>query len=116
MDSINVTTLFNDILNTKIYHKHVPKTLCYYNDDTNEYTINFNITQILKSTMNDEKNLETAKKFAALLENIQSSSLINEVRLNTGDAILFNDTLCMHGRRFIFGDRLYKKCSIFLQP
>ena len=114
MDSINGTNLFNDILNTKIYHKHVQKSICY-NNDTNEYTFNFNITQIIKSTMNDAISLDTAKKFAALLENIMNSSLIDEVRLNNGDAILFNDTRCMHGRRFIFGDRLYKKCSIFME-
>jgi len=114
MDSINGTNLFNDILNTKIYHKHVQKSICY-NNDSNEYTFNFNITQIIKSTMNDEISLNTAKKFAALLENIMNSSLIDEIRLNTGDAILFNDTMCMHGRRFIFGDRLYKKCSIYMQ-
>lgn len=114
MDNINNTTLYNDIMSTNIFHKNIQKPMCSYNTSTNQYTFNFNMTQILKSKNNDEKTVTIAIKLFDMLENIMNSSLVNEIRLNTGDALLFNDTLVMHGRRYIFGDRLYKKCSILL--
>jgi alpha-ketoglutarate-dependent taurine dioxygenase len=43
------------------------------------------------------------------------SSLAHEIRLETGDAVLFNDTLVMHGRKHVFGERYYKKCSILVE-
>jgi hypothetical protein len=114
MDNINNTTLYDDIMSTNVYHKNIQKPICSYNTNTNEYTFNFNITQILKSTLNDDNNVSIAMKFSNILDNIMNSSLVDEIRLNTGDAILFNDTIVMHGRRYIFGNRLYKKCSILL--
>lgn len=114
MDSLNNTNLFNDIIETEIYHKNIKKPICYYNSKTNNYCFNFNINQILNNTLNDEKKLEIAKRFADFLENIINSSLVEEIKLNTGDAILFNDELVMHGRRYVFGNRYYKKCSIYI--
>jgi alpha-ketoglutarate-dependent taurine dioxygenase len=114
MDTINNTKLFEDVMNTKIYHKNIQKDICRFDDNTKEYIINFNITQILKSTLNDKKSVEIAMKFATILENIMNSSIVDVIRLNKGDAIFFNDTMLMHGRKFIFGNRLYKKCSLLI--
>lgn len=45
---------------------------------------------------------------------------MDEIKLNRGDALIFNDELVMHGRRSFMGTRHYKKtgiqldeCSIF---
>jgi hypothetical protein len=112
LDKINNTNFYNELLNTKIHHKLVEKNICIKNNNT--YTFNFNISQILKSHFNTEECLKVANKFSTLLENILKSSLVYEIRLEKGDALLFNDTLVMHGRKYVFGERLYKKCSILV--
>lgn len=114
MDEINNTNLWNEIKNANIYHKNKEGRICFYNEKIKNYTFNFNIEQIRKSEHNILHNLEIANKFASFLENIINSSLIHEIRLEKGDAIIFNDTLVMHGRKYVFGNRLYKKCSINL--
>ena len=112
LDNLYNTNLYNNLLNTKIYHKSVEKNICIQNED--KYTFNFNITQILKSELNDKDNLVVANDFAKLLENIMKSSLLDEIKLEKGDALLFNDTKVMHGRKYVFGERFYKKCSILI--
>ena len=111
------TKLYDNLLNTKIYHKLIEKNICIKNNKNNvdKYTFNFNIKQILTSQYNNNnENLQTAIEFSKLLENIMQSSLFNEIKLEQGDALLFNDTLVMHGRKYVFGERLYKKCSILI--
>lgn len=112
LDSINNSNLYYDLINTKIYHKSIEKNICLKNNDT--YTFNFNITQILKSLLNTNDNLVIANNFSKILENIMKSSIGNLIRLEKGDALLFNDTLVMHGRKYVFGERLYKKCSVLI--
>lgn len=112
LDTKNNSNLYDYLINTKIYHKSVKKNICIKNNDT--YMFNFNITQILKSILNTNDNLETANHFSKILENIMKSSLGSLIKLEKGDALLFNDTLVMHGRKHVFGERLYKKCSILI--
>jgi hypothetical protein len=117
LDTSYNTKLYENLLNTKIFHKLTEKNICFFrnnNDKNSKYTFNFNINQILSSELNSKENLETAKEFHKLLENIMQSSLLEEVRLEKGDALLFNDTLVMHGRKYVFGERFYKKCSILI--
>ena len=119
LDASYNTNLYNSIVNTKIYHKLVEKNICTIVDniDYNDiaYTFNFNIKQILSSPHNSKENLQIAIEFSKVLENIMKSSLAHEIRLETGDALLFNDTLVMHGRKYVFGERYYKKCSILVE-
>jgi alpha-ketoglutarate-dependent taurine dioxygenase len=42
------------------------------------------------------------------------SNLMNEVNLNRGDALIFNDELVMHGRKSFIGTRHYIKTGIQL--
>jgi len=114
LDIKNNTKLYDDLINTKIYHKSIEKNICIKNKD-DSYTFTFNITQILKSDLNTHYNLLVANNFSKILENIMKSSLVNLIKLEKGDALLFNDTLVMHGRKYVFGERLYKKCSILIQ-
>ena len=37
---------------------------------------------------------------------------MDEIILNRGDAIIFNDELVLHGRRSFIGTRFYKKTGI----
>ena len=39
---------------------------------------------------------------------------MDEVKLNRGDALIFNDEKVLHGRRSFLGTRHYKKTSIQL--
>jgi hypothetical protein len=112
LDVKNDTQLYDNLIKTKIYHKSIEKNICIKNKDT--YTFNFNITQILKSDLNTYDNLTVANNFLKILENIMKSSLVNLIKLEKGDALLFNDTLVMHGRKYVFGERLYKKGSILI--
>jgi hypothetical protein len=112
LDVKNNTKLYDDLINTRIYHKSIEKNICIKNNDT--HTFNFNITQILKSELNTCDNLTVANNFSKILENIMKSSLVNLIKLEKGDALLFNDGLVMHGRKYVFGERLYKKCSILI--
>ena len=113
LDNLYNSNLFSNLLNTKIYHNSIEKNICIQNE--NKYTFNFNITQILKSELNARENLDVAIDFAKLLEHIMKSSLLDEIKLEKGDALLFNDTKVMHGRKYVFGERFYKKCSILIK-
>jgi hypothetical protein len=113
LDVKNNTNLYHDLINTKIYHKSIEKNICIKNKE-NTHTFNFNITQILKSQLNTYDNLVVANNFSKILENIMKSSLVNLIKLEKGDALLFNDTLVMHGRKYVFGERLYKKSGILI--
>ena len=42
------------------------------------------------------------------------SNLMNEVKLNRGDAIIFNDELVLHGRKSFIGTRHYIKTGIHM--
>lgn len=110
LDKINYSNLYESLLKTEIYHKSVKKKICYKKD--NYYHFNFNIVQILKSELNTKETIKIAIEFSKILENIIKSSLVNIIKLKKGDALLINDTLIMHGRKYVFGERLYKKCSI----
>lgn len=111
------TNLYDDLLNTKVYHKSVEKNICIKNNIDNidnKYTFNFNIKQILSTPVNSKETLQTSLDFSKVLENIMQSSLLDEIKLECGDALLFNDLLVMHGRKHVFGERFYKKCSILI--
>lgn len=110
LDKINNSNLYDDLLKTEIYHKSVKKNICIKIED--HYQFNFNIMQILKSKFNNNNSLIIAKEFSKILENIVKSSLVNIIKLEKGDALLLNDTIVMHGRKYVFGDRLCKKCTI----
>ena len=112
LDLINNTNLYEELLNTKIFHKYIEKNICLKKDQ--KYTFNFNITQILKSELNSIENLNIAKDFLNILDNIMKSSLVLDIKLEKGDALLINDEQVMHGRKYVFGERLMKKCCILI--
>jgi len=66
-----------------------------------------------KRALNSEEDYKLIEEFNSFLEEkIMHSNLMNEYKLNKGDAIIFNDELVMHGRRSFIGTRHYIKCGI----
>ena len=82
------------------------------NDESNEYIFCFNSIQGLKAN-NDERQKSIITEFSNFLqEKIMISNLMDEIKLERGDALIFNDEKIMHGRRSVIGARHYKKCHI----
>lgn len=82
------------------------------NDESNEYIFCFNSVQGLKAN-NDDNQKSIITEFGKFLqEKIMISNLMDEIKLERGDALIFNDEKIMHGRRSVIGARHYKKCHI----
>ena len=108
-------TLFDEILNRKIYFNDIERTILEYDEKNTNYIFMFNKKQAQNSILNTENDLKLIEKIAIFLEEkITNSCLMDEIKLDVGDALLFNDTKVIHGRRSVFGDRFYKKCSILV--
>lgn len=112
--------LFDLIYNREIYYTsdcktHIKKTILQYDNENNNYIFSFNHTQAIKSDKNTLFEINIINKLNLFLEEkIMHSNLMDEIKLNTGDALLFNDELVIHGRRSVISNRHYKKCSIFI--
>lgn len=107
--------LFSQIFDREIYHTsdtitHIKNKILRFD---NHYIFSFNHTQAMKSDKNSDLDKEIINKLNLFLEEkIMNSNLMNEIKLNTGDALIFNDELIMHGRRSVISNRHYKKCTI----
>ena len=79
-----------------------------------EYIFCFNHLQTTKASNND-KHTEIITQFDNFLqEKIMMSSLMHEIKLKRGEAIIFNDEKVIHGRRSVIGNRHYIKCNILM--
>jgi alpha-ketoglutarate-dependent taurine dioxygenase len=75
-----------------------------------EYIFCFNSTQAMKSE-NTEESRQIIIDFDFFLQKIMSNPMI-EIKLNRGDALIFDDEKFLHGRRSFFGSRHLVKCGI----
>jgi hypothetical protein len=111
------STLFDRLLNKNINFScnstlQIKKPILLFNSEKNKYVFNFNYFPA-KRAINTEENYKLIEEFNNFLEEkIMHSNLMNEYKLNRGDAIIFNDELVMHGRRSFIGTRHYIKCGI----
>jgi hypothetical protein len=111
--------LFLQIYNREIYHSnnyenHVKNKILTFDEYKNSFIFSFNYTQALKSNKNSEEDLKIINKLNNFLEEkIMFSNLKEEIKLEPGDALLFNDELVLHGRNSVISNRHYKKTSIF---
>jgi hypothetical protein len=62
--------------------------------------------------MKFNENKEIIEEFDIFLQKITHSSLMTEIKLERGDALIFDDSRFLHGRRSIIGSRHYLKCGI----
>jgi alpha-ketoglutarate-dependent taurine dioxygenase len=112
LDVYENNNLFNKILDFEVNYKinsPAKKILTFKN---NEPIFCFNYTQAMKSENNNEQ-IKIITEFDNFLhEKIMMSSLMDEIKLNRGDALIFNDEKVIHGRRSIIGNRHYIKCGI----
>lgn len=117
--------LYENILNREIYHSagknlYLKRKILEFKEDSNQYLFCYNYFPAKRAKNNEEeiKIINDLNNF--LEEKIMLSNLMDEIKLNRGDALIFNDELVMHGRRSFMGTRHYKKtgiqldeCSIF---
>jgi len=110
--------LFEKLFNKEIYfssskHECIKRKILTYNDEKDKYIFNFNYYPTIRTenTIEDKLLIEEFHNF--LEEKIMNSNgLMDEIILNRGDAIIFNDELVLHGRRSFIGTRFYKKTGI----
>ena len=118
IDSKTNKNLFEKLLNKELYFscsekEQVKKKVLTYNYEKDKYIFNFNYYPAIraKNTIEDKLLIEDFHQF--LEEKIMNSNgLMDEIILNRGDAIIFNDELVLHGRRSFIGTRFYKKTGI----
>ena len=105
LDDYENNNLFERILNCEINFPTTRKIL-----EIKERPIFcFNYTQAMK--FNNEKE-DIIKEFDDFLQKITLSNLMTEIKLERGDALIFDDSRFLHGRRSIIGSRHYLKCGI----
>ena len=111
-DKLTNNNLFDRIFNKEIYFSiddnyQIKKKIL--TQVKNKFIFNFNYYPAIRAnnTLEDKKLIEELHSF--LEEKIMySSDLMYEIKLNYGDAIIFNDELVMHGRKSFIGTRYYK--------
>jgi hypothetical protein len=120
VDKLTNDNLFTQIYEREIFHtsnciNHYKSKILRFDNFKNEFIFSFNYTQAIKSFKNSDEEKEIIIKLNHFLEEkIMLSNLMSEIKLDIGDALLFNDEIVLHGRRSVIGNRFYKKCSIFL--
>ena len=112
------SNLFNSILNKEIYHSagdsFLKRKILEYNKDLDQYIFCYNYFPASRGN-NNEADMNIIKNLNNFLEEkIMLSNLMDEVNLNRGDALIFNDELVMHGRKSFIGTRHYIKTGIQL--
>jgi alpha-ketoglutarate-dependent taurine dioxygenase len=119
VDKNKNTNLFDKIYNKYINFSidntcQISKPILTYNPEKKKYIFNFNYYPAIRAINNKENNelIDTLQLF--LEEKIIHSNLLDDVKLNRGDAIIFNDELVLHGRRSFIGTRHYIKTGIHM--
>ena len=114
------TNLYNKILNKEIFHSagrdlYLKNKILTYDEKNNQYLFCFNYYPASRGN-NTEEDMEIITELHNFLEEkiMISSDLMDEIKLNKGDALIFNDELIMHGRKSFIGTRYYKKTGILL--
>lgn len=119
VDKNNNTNIFDNIYNKNINFsidntRQINKPILSYNTEKNRYIFNFNYYPATRAN-NNKKDVELINLLHLFLEEkIMHSNLMNEVKLNRGDAIIFNDELVLHGRKSFIGTRHYIKTGIHM--
>jgi len=119
VDENNNTKIFENIYNKKINFsldntRQINKPILIYNSEKNRYIFNFNYYPAIRAN-NNQTDFELINLLHLFLEEkIMHSNLMDEVKLNRGDAIIFNDELVLHGRRSFIGTRHYIKAGIHI--
>lgn len=118
MDKNTNSELFKNILNTNIYFsinekQQIKKPILSFNSEKNKYVFNFNYYPAIRAE-NNENDKKLINYLHLFLEEkiMNSSNLMDEVKLNRGDALILNDELVLHGRRSFMGTRHYIKAGI----
>lgn len=118
VDSKTNKNLFEKLINKEIYFscsekEQIKKPILTYNCEKNKYIFNFNYYPAIRSENTYEDKLLIEEFHQFLEEKIMNSyGLMDELILNRGDAVIFNDELVLHGRRSFIGTRFYKKTGI----
>ena len=120
VDNNNNTNFFDKIYNNHIYfsinaNQQIKKPILSFNSEKNKYTFNFNYYPAIRAK-NTDSNKQLIDQFHLFLEEkiMNSSNIMDEIKLNRGDAIIFNDELVLHGRRSFIGTRHYIKSGIHI--
>jgi hypothetical protein len=108
--------LFYEIYEREIYYSannsaYNRGKMLRYDDEKKTFVFSYNYTQALKSDKNSERDLQIVEKLDTYFLGLDK---MDYIRLEKGDALLFNDELVLHGRTEVITDRHYKKCSIYL--
>jgi alpha-ketoglutarate-dependent taurine dioxygenase len=118
VDKHTKSNLFNEIFNREIYHgagnSVLKRNILEYNEEFNQYIFCYNYFPASRGNNSDENNVIINKLNCFLEEKIMLSNLMDEIKLNRGDALIFNDELVMHGRKSFMGTRHYIKTGIQL--
>jgi alpha-ketoglutarate-dependent taurine dioxygenase len=119
VDKYSNNNLYNEILNNEIYHSvgnnyYLKRKILEYKEDIDQYIFCYNFFPASRGKNNDQ-NIKIINKLNNFLEEkIMLSNLMDEIKLNRGDALIFNDELVLHGRKSFLGTRHYKKTGIQL--
>jgi alpha-ketoglutarate-dependent taurine dioxygenase len=111
--------LYESLLNKEIYHSsgldfYLKRKILEFNEKNNKHLFCYNYFPASRGKNSEDDNNLINKLNIFLEEKIMCSDLMDEVKLNRGDAIIFNDETVLHGRRSFIGTRHYKKTSIQL--
>jgi hypothetical protein len=118
-DKLTNNNLFYRILNKELYFSidnnyQVKKHILTENNS--KYIFNFNYYPAIRA-INSPEDIKLIEELHNFFEEkiMYSCDLMHDIKLNYGDAVIFNDELVMHGRRSFIGTRYYKKCGINLE-
>jgi alpha-ketoglutarate-dependent taurine dioxygenase len=118
LDKNTNNNLFEKIYNREIYFSinsdfQIKKKILTYDENKQKYIFNFNYYPASRANNTDENKKIIEELHLFLEEKIMNSyGLMDEIKLNFGDIIIFNDELVLHGRRSFIGTRHYKKCGL----
>lgn len=113
-DSYKNTNLFDKIFNLEVIFPDFTEPKKILRMENEKYIFCFNYTKLMKSEKDEEKQKIICELDSFLQDKIFLSNLMTEIKLERGDALIFNDEQVIHGRRSILGNRHYIKCSILM--
>jgi len=106
------TNLFDKIFNCEVTFPEFTRPILRV--ENGNYVFCFNHTKLMKSETDEEKRKIICELDDFLYNKIFLSNLMTEIKLERGDALIFDDERMLHGRRSILGDRHYMKCNILM--
>ena len=112
-DNYKNTNLFDKIFNLEVTFPDFTGPILRV--ENGKYVFCFNHTKLMKSELDEEKRKIICELDDFLYNKIFLSNLMTEIKLERGDALIFDDERMLHGRRSILGDRHYMKCSILMK-